>query len=98
VNDPQLAVFEAAIADRWVIEGNVGRGNRATVYRARDVATGEVVAIKVFRSDLASAMDSTRFLAQMRKTAAIRHENIVPILEVSDAAGRLFVVMPFVDG
>ena len=68
------------------------------MYRARDVESGEPVAIKVFRSDLASAVDGTRFLAQMRKTAGIRHEGIVPILEVNDAAGRLFLVMPFVDG
>jgi serine/threonine protein kinase len=52
----------------------------------------------VFRSDLASALDGARFLAQMRKTADIRHDNIVPILEVNDVVGRLFVVMPFVDG
>ena len=68
------------------------------MYRARDVASGEAVAIKVFRSDLASAVDGARFLTQMRATASIRHDNIVPILEVSEAAGRLFVVMPFVDG
>jgi serine/threonine-protein kinase len=98
VSDPQLAAFEAAIADRWVIEDQVGRGTRATVYRARDVANGGSVAIKVFRSDLASAIDGARFLAQMRKTADIQHENIVPILEVAEAAGRLFVVMPFIEG
>jgi serine/threonine-protein kinase len=98
VSDPQLAAFEAAIADRWVIESQVGRGTRATVYRARDAATGGSVAIKVFRSDLASAIDGARFLAQLRKTADIQHENIVPILEVADAAGRLFVVMPFIEG
>jgi eukaryotic-like serine/threonine-protein kinase len=96
--DPQLAAFEAAIAHRWAIEGQVGRGTRATVYRARDVANGGSVAIKVFRSDLASAIDSARFLAQMRKTADIQHENIVRILEVAEAAGRLFVVMPFIEG
>ena len=98
MSDPQLAAFEAAIADRWVIETQVGRGTRATVYRARDVANGGSVAIKVFRSDLASAIDGARFLAQMRKTADIHHDNIVPILEVADAAGRLFVVMPFIEG
>jgi len=98
VSDPQLAVFETAIANRWVIDGEVGRGSRATVYRARDVASGEAVAIKVFRSDLASAVNAARFVAQLRTTSGIRHENIVPILEVNDAAGRLFLVMPFVDG
>ena len=98
MSDPQLAAFEAAIADRWVIQTQVGRGNRATVYRARDVANGGSVAIKVFRSDLASAIDGARFLAQLKKTADIQHENIIPILDVDDAAGRLFVVMPFVEG
>ena len=96
--DPQLAAFEAAIADRWVIDGDIGRGSRATVYRARDVKRGEPVAIKIFRSDLASALDGTRFLAQLRKIAGIRHDRIVPILEANDVAGRLFVVMPFVEG
>jgi serine/threonine-protein kinase len=98
VSDPQLAAFEAAIADRYVIEHQVGRGTRATVYRARVVANGGSVAIKVFRADLASAIDGARFLAQLRKTADIQHDNIVPILEVADAAGRLFVVMPFIEG
>jgi serine/threonine-protein kinase len=98
VSDPQLAAFETAIADRWIIQDQAGRGTRATVYRARAVATGGSVAIKVFRSDLASAIDGTRFLAQLRQTADIRHENIVPILDVADAAGRLFVVMPFIEG
>jgi serine/threonine-protein kinase len=98
VSDPQLAAFETAIADRWIIQDQAGRGTRATVYRARAVATGGSVAIKVFRSDLASAIDGARFVAQLRKTADIRHENIVPILDVADAAGRLFVVMPFIEG
>ena len=68
------------------------------MYRARDVANGGSVAIKVFRSDLASAINGARFLAQMRKTADLEHDNIVPILEVAEAAGRLFVVMPFIEG
>ncbi len=96
--DPQLAVFEQAIANRWVIDGDIGRGTRATVYRARDAVSGQPVAIKVFRSDLASALDVARFVAQLRKTADIRHDNIVPILEVAEVAGRLFLVMPFIDG
>ena len=37
MSDPQLAAFKAAIADRYVIEDEVGRGARATVYRAGDV-------------------------------------------------------------
>ena len=96
--DPQLAAFERAIADRWVIDGEIGRGSRATTYRARDGANGGAVAIKVFRSDLTSAIDERQFLKQMRKTADIRHENIVPVLEVNNAAGRLFLVMPFIEG
>ena len=98
MSDPQFAAFEAAIADRWVIDREIGSGSRATVYRARELESGATVAIKILRSDLASGLDSARFLAQMRKTAGIRHESIVRILEVNEVAGRLFVVMPFVEG
>jgi len=98
VSDPQLDAFRAAVADRCVIEGQIGRGSRATVYRARDVATGATVAVKVFHSDLASALDSTRFLKQMRSAARVRHPGIIPVLAVDEAAGRLYCITPFVEG
>ncbi len=93
-----FSTFEAAIADRYVVEEEIGRGNRATVYRGQDVRSGEPVAIKVLRADLASALDSPRFVKQMRKAADIRHPGIVSFLDVGEAVGRVFCVRPFLEG
>ena len=96
--DPNLASFERAIADRYLIESEIGRGTRAAVYRASDAASGSTVAVKVLRADLASALDSPRFIKQMRKVARIQHPGITPLLEVGEAANRLFCVSPFIEG
>ena len=97
MSDLQFATFESALADRFVIQDEIGRGSRATVYRALST-DGEAVAIKVLRADLASALDSTRFREQMRKASTVRHPGIVPLLAVDDVAGRLFCVMPLQAG
>lgn len=98
MSDLQFSAFESAIADRYVIEREIGRGTRGTVYRARDVATSRPVAIKVLRADLASALDEARFRKQMETAAAVEHPAIVPLLHIGEAAGRMYLVRPFVDG
>ena len=98
MSDPQFDAFTARVADRYAIGEEIGRGSQATVYRARDVESGATVAVKVFHTDLTSALDSARFLKQMRNTARVRHPGIVPVLAADEAAGRLFVVTPFVEG
>lgn len=98
MSDPQIAAFANAIADRFTVEREVGRGSRATVYKARDVKTGDDVAIKVIRTDLAAALDSARFQKQMRTAVGIRHPGINPILDSGEAAGRLYCTMPFLEG
>jgi len=102
VSNPQFTAyfntFEAAVSDRYVVESEIGRGNRATVYRGRNAKTGAPIAIKVLRADLASALDSSRFLQQMRKAADVRHPGIVPFLDVGEAAGRLFCVRRLIEG
>ena len=93
-----FSTFEAAVADRYVVESEIGRGGRATVYRGWMVASREPVAIKVLRADLASALDSHRFLKQMRKAADIRHPGIISFIDAGEAAGRLFCVSPYLEG
>ena len=86
MSDPQFDAFKAAVHDRYVIESEIGRGGRGTVYRARETESSSTVALKVFHSDLASALDFTRFLKEMRKAARVRHPGIVPTLTVDEAA------------
>ena len=98
MSDPSFGSFAEAIADRYVMQGEIGHGSRATVYRARDVASGSTVAVKVLHADLASALDASRFLRQMRNAARVRHPGITPLVDVGDVAQRLFCVSPFLEG
>lgn len=77
----------------------VGAGTFARVYRAVNVETGAVRAIKVLRNRYADDMDTTeRFLQEARMVMKLRHPNIVPIYEVESEKGRYYMVMDFVEG
>ena len=98
MSDPQFAAFATAVADRFAIEGEIGRGSRAIVYRSRDLVRDDTVAIKVIRSDLASAIDYGQFLKEMQRTLHLSHPGIVPLWEVDELAGRLVCISPFLEG
>jgi len=87
-----------ALADRYVIERQVATGGMATVYLARDVRHDRQVALKVLRPDVGNVLGAERFQAEIRVTANLRHPNIVPLFDSGVAAGRLFYVMPFIEG
>jgi tRNA A-37 threonylcarbamoyl transferase component Bud32/predicted ATPase len=95
--DP-LDRLNASLGERYVIEKEVGSGGMATVFLAEDVKHRRRVAIKVLRPELAAAMGSERFLAEIGTTAKLVHPHIVPLFDSGHADGVLYYVMPFVEG
>ncbi|HEY7026327.1 MAG TPA: protein kinase [Gemmatimonadales bacterium] len=95
-NDP-FEAFRAAIAHRYRIERELGRGGMATVYLAHELKHGRSVALKVLRQEIASVIGSERFLREIEVTAHLTHPNILPLYDSDEAAGRLFYVMPYVE-
>ena len=93
-----LGGIKAAIADRYTIERELGRGGMATVYLAEDLKHHRKVAVKVLRPDLAAALGPARFLQEIEIAAQLQHPNILPLYDSGDAAGFLFYVMPHIDG
>jgi serine/threonine protein kinase/WD40 repeat protein len=88
-----------ALADRYVIEREIGAGGMATVYLARDVKHDRQVALKILDPELAAVMGVERFLAEIRVTAHLQHPNLLPLFDSGETAnGSLFYVMPFVEG
>ena len=87
-----------ALADRYRIERELGAGGMATVYLADDLKHRRKVAIKVLREDLSMSVGATRFLREIEIAAQLQHPNILPLLDSGEAAGRLFYVMPYVEG
>jgi len=91
------ARFQAAIADRYRIEGEAGRGGMAIVYRARATPDDRVVALKVLRTTM-SAGGSARFRREIALAARLQHPHILPLLESGECDGRLWYTMPLVAG
>lgn len=77
----------------------VGAGTFARVYRATNVETDEMKAVKVLRSRYTNDVTTTeQFLREAKMVITLRHENIVPIYEIEKERNRLYMVMDFVEG
>jgi serine/threonine-protein kinase len=90
--------LNVAIADRYVIERELGAGGMATVYLAHDVKHERKVALKVLRPELAAVIGAERFLAEIKVTANLQHPHILPLHDSGEAESFLYYVMPYVEG
>ena len=90
--------IRSALADRYEVEREIGRGGMAVVYLARDLQLGRQVAIKVIRPELAQALGIERFLREVRIEAALDHPNVVTLFDSGEADGLPYYVMPYVEG
>jgi TolB-like protein/tetratricopeptide (TPR) repeat protein/tRNA A-37 threonylcarbamoyl transferase component Bud32 len=94
----ELERLRRALAERYRVGDEIGRGGMATVYRAHDLKHDRAVALKVLEPELAAALGTERFLREITLTARLDHPHILPLLDSGDAGGLLYYVMPFVDG
>ena len=84
---------------RYRIEGRLGEGAMADVYRAFDPDIGRAVAIKVLKPDYArDPAIGARFLREARAAGALSHANIATIFDVGEADGVVYIAMEIVDG
>jgi serine/threonine-protein kinase len=93
-----LDSLREALADRYAVERELGRGGMATVFLAEDLKHHRLVAIKVVHSELAAALGSERFLREIEIAARLQHPHILPLYDSGTAAGLLYYVMPYVEG
>ena len=67
----------ALVADRYEILGFIGGGGMGTVYRARDRALDETVALKVLRQALSSDPQAlARFRREVKLARRVTHRNL----------------------
>jgi serine/threonine-protein kinase len=93
-----LQSLKAALADRYALERELGRGGMATVYLAHDLKHDRPVALKVLHPHLAASLGPERFLREIRLAARLQHPHILTVLDSGEAAGRLWFTMPYVEG
>ena len=96
--------LSSALADRYRIERELGRGGMATVYLAQDLRHDRQVALKVLHPELAAALGPERFQREIRLAARLQHPHILTVHDSGEAPGppgtppTLWFAMPFVEG
>jgi serine/threonine protein kinase len=92
----QEVLPEGQLIGDFHIDGRIGSGGMATVYRATDRASGRIVALKVCRADIHA---QERFRQELKRIRRLDHENIVRVFDGgTDEDGRLYYAMEFVTG
>ena len=91
--------FQAALAGRYSLERELGRGGMGIVYLARDLRLERVVAIKLLPPERAKDPAAReRFVREARMAARLSHPHIIPIHAVEEIGDFVWFVMAFVDG
>ena len=93
-----LERLQAAVADRYRLERELGRGGMAVVYLATDLKHGRQVALKVLRPELTPALGAERFEREIAIAARLQHPLILGLHDSGSAAGMLYYAMPYVVG
>jgi eukaryotic-like serine/threonine-protein kinase len=97
--DPLFLALQEALAGRYSLERELGRGGMGIVYLARDVRLDRPVALKLLPPERAARPGlRERFLHEARMAARLAHPNIVAIHAVEEAGDFVFYAMRYVDG
>jgi serine/threonine-protein kinase len=86
------------VAGRYRLEGTVGRGGTATVYRATDLELGESIALKFLTLDDTDPAQIARFKQEVSITRQLGHPNIVRLFDIGEHQGRRFITMELLEG
>ena len=97
--DPLFLAFQEALAGRYSILHEAGRGGMGVVYLAREVHLDRPVAIKLLPPERAQRRElRDRFVREARIAAKLSHPHIIPIHAVDEVDGFVFFVMSYVEG
>jgi serine/threonine protein kinase len=81
----------------YLLEGLVGAGGMAAVFRARDERLGRVVALKLLATGPGGdEVVQRRFVREARAVAAVDHPHIIPVYGIGETDGVLFISMRYV--
>jgi serine/threonine protein kinase len=77
----------------------IGQGSMGQVYRAHDTVIGRDVAVKILPVELGSVQGyRERFRREAHTAARLTEPHIIPIHDTGEIDGRLYLVMPVIDG
>ncbi len=84
---------------KYQILERIGRGGMGMIFKAHDPMLDRTVALKVISSEIEVTDElRARFFREAQACARLSHPNIVTIHDMGEDAGRLYIVMEFLDG
>lgn len=87
------------LAARYQVMGEVSRGGMGIVYKARDRETGELLALKVLKPEIAANQAvMERFKNELRLARKITHKNVCRIYDFHRSDGTAYISMEYVEG
>jgi len=95
----ELHQIGSIIADRYKILEMIGEGGVGQVYKAKQLATGRVVAIKMLVQNVLDDRAKLRFHQEAKAASAINHANAIAIYDFGETeADELYLAMEYVEG
>ncbi len=94
------AAIGRVLGGRYAIESVLALGGMGIVYRARHLAVGRPVAVKILRADLARNTEAlARFHREAQAAAAIGHPHIIEVIDFGHSPeGDAYLVMELIEG
>ena len=96
--NPGELVVGSIVAERYRIEGKIGQGGMAAVYRATDLELGEQIAIKLFIQPSDDPQLLARFRQELTLSRGLAHPNIVRLYDIGQHQGCRFLTMELLQG
>jgi len=89
----------AIVADRYRIQGMLGKGGMGAVYAAEHIELGKIVALKMLLPAYSRDVEVVaRFMREARSAAAIGHPGIVEVFDLGRDGAHAFLAMEKLDG
>src|SRR5574341_1746199 len=82
--------LRSGLADRYLIERELGRGGMARVFLAQEQHPRRQVAIKVLDPAIAAAIGPERFLREVDLASKLTHPHILPVFAAGEVDGILY--------
>ena len=86
--------LRSTLANRYVVEREIGRGGMATVYLAHDSSTAARSRSRCC-IPISPPLGAERFLREIQIAARLQHPHILPLHDSGRGDGLLYYVMPY---
>jgi serine/threonine-protein kinase len=94
-----MKLEQATLIGGYRVDGVLGQGGMAVVYRAHQVELGREVALKVLAEELSSNPEfAERFRREGRMQASLEHPHAVTVYEAGESEHGLYLAMQLVPG